>query len=73
MWLTLSGFIALAAGGLGSNAGAVVGGVLLGLLGAFSTYFFGAEYQQTVSVGLLLIVLLVKPAGLFGKGTVRPV
>ena len=73
MWLTLSGFIALAAGGLGSNAGALVGGLLLGLLGAFSTYFFGAEYQQTVSVGLLLIVLLVKPAGLFGKGTVRPV
>ncbi len=73
MWLTLSGFIALAAGGLGSNAGALVGGVLLGLLSAFSTYFFGAEHQQTVSVGLLLIVLLVKPAGLFGKGMVRQV
>lgn len=73
MWLTLSGFIALAAGGLGSNAGALVGGLLLGLLGAFSTHFFGAEQQQTVSVGLLLLVLLVKPAGLFGKGTVRHV
>lgn len=73
MWLTLSGFIALAAGGLGSNVGALVGGLLLGLLSAFSTYFFGAEHQQTVSVGLLLMVLLVKPAGLFGKGTVRHV
>ncbi|KAB7627417.1 branched-chain amino acid ABC transporter permease [Verminephrobacter eiseniae] len=73
IWLTLSGFIALATGGLGSNAGALVGGSLLGLFCAFSTYFFGAEYQQTVSVGLLLIVLLLKPAGLFGKGTVRPV
>lgn len=73
MWLTLSGFIALAAGGLGSNVGALVGGVSLGLLSAFSTYFFGAEYQQTVSVGLLLVVLLVKPEGLFGKGTVRHV
>ncbi|MDB5846410.1 MAG: inner-rane translocator [Rhodoferax sp.] len=73
MWLTLSGFIALAAGGLGSNLGALVGGLLLGLLSAFSTYFFGAEYQQTVSVGLLLLVLLVKPAGLFGKSVARPV
>jgi branched-chain amino acid transport system permease protein len=73
MWLTLSGFIALAVGGLGSNIGALVGGVLLGLLGAFSTYFFGAEYQQTVSVGVLLLVLLVRPAGLFGKSMVRPV
>lgn len=73
MWLTLSGFIALAAGGLGSNLGALVGGVLLGLLSAFSTYFFGAEHQQSVSVGLLLLVLLVKPAGLFGKGVVRQV
>jgi branched-chain amino acid transport system permease protein len=73
MWLTLSGFIALAAGGLGSNLGALVGGVLLGLLSAFGTYFFGAEYQQTVSVGILLLVLLVKPAGLFGKSVVRSV
>ncbi|MDY0748053.1 branched-chain amino acid ABC transporter permease [Paucibacter sp. R3-3] len=73
MWLTLSGFIALAAGGLGSNLGALVGGLLLGLLGALSTYFFGAQYQQSVSVGLLLLVLLVKPAGLFGTSSVRHV
>lgn len=73
MWLTLSGFIALAAGGLGSNLGALVGGLLLGLLSAFGTYFFGAEYQQSVSVGILLVVLLVRPAGLFGKSVVRSV
>jgi branched-chain amino acid transport system permease protein len=73
MWLTLSGFIALAAGGLGSNLGALVGGLLLGLLSAFGAYFFGAEYQHTVSVGILLLVLMVKPAGLFGKSVVRTV
>jgi branched-chain amino acid transport system permease protein len=73
MWLTLSGFIALAVGGLGSNVGALTGGVLLGLTGAFSAYFLGGDYQQTVSVGLLLIVLLLRPSGLFGKGKVRPV
>lgn len=72
-WLTLFGFIALAVGGLGSNVGALVGGLLLGLLGAFATYFFGAQYQQTISVSLLMIVLLVKPAGLFGTTTTRQV
>lgn len=73
MWLTLFGFIALAVGGLGSNIGALVGGLLLGLLGALSTYFIGAQYQQSISVGLLMIVLLVRPAGLFGNTVARQV
>jgi branched-chain amino acid transport system permease protein len=71
--LTLNGFIALAVGGLGSNVGAIVGGASLGLLSAFATYFFGGEYQQTIAVGLLMIVLLVQPEGLFGARRVRPV
>ena len=71
--LTLNGFIALAFGGLGSNAGALLGGAALGLLSAIATYFFGGEYQNTIAVGLLMIVLLVKPEGLFGKKTVRAV
>jgi branched-chain amino acid transport system permease protein len=71
--LTLNGFIALAVGGLGSNVGALVGGVALGLLNAFTSYFIGGEYQQTVSVGLLMLVLLLKPEGLLGSKNVRPV
>jgi len=71
--LTLNGFIALAVGGLGSNTGALVGGAALGILSAVATYFVGGEYQQTISVGLLMIVLLLKPAGLFGSQSVRPV
>ena len=71
--LTLNGFIALAVGGLGSNIGALVGGAALGLLSAFATYFFGGEYQQTIAVGLLMVVLLVQPEGLFGAKRVRPV
>ncbi|VTU36646.1 LIV-I protein H [Variovorax sp. PBS-H4] len=71
--LTLSGFIALAVGGLGSNAGALIGGAALGLLNAFASYYFGGEYQQTISVGLLLLVLLIKPEGLLGAKNVRPV
>ena len=71
--LTLNGFIALAVGGLGSNAGALVGGAALGLLSAVATYFIGGEYQNTVAVGLLMVVLLLKPEGLFGARNVRPV
>jgi branched-chain amino acid transport system permease protein len=71
--LTLYGFIALAAGGLGSNLGALVGGLALGLFSTFATYFFGGEYQQTIAVGLLIIILLLKPEGLFGQRQVRAV
>ncbi|MBX9965506.1 MAG: branched-chain amino acid ABC transporter permease [Burkholderiales bacterium] len=71
--LTLNGFVALAVGGLGSNLGALVGGLLLGVIGAFATYYLGGEYQQTIAVGLLMLVLLVKPAGLFGSASIRPV
>ena len=71
--LTLNGFIALAVGGLGSNVGALIGGFALGLLNAFASYFFGGEYQQTIAVGLLMVVLLIKPEGLLGSRNVRPV
>ena len=60
-------------GGLGSNIGALIGGVALGLLNAFASYWFGGEYQQTIAVGLLMVVLLVKPEGLLGSKNVRPV
>jgi len=71
--LTLNGFIALAVGGLGSNMGALIGGIALGLLNAFASHWFGGEYQQTLAVGLLLTVLLVKPEGLLGSRKLRPV
>jgi len=71
--LSLNGFIALAVGGLGSNTGALVGGAALGLLSAVATYLIGGEYQNTVAVGLLMVVLLLKPEGLFGAKNVRPV
>ena len=71
--LTLNGFIAIAVGGLGSSVGAVVGGLALGLLSAFATFFFGGQFQQTIAVGLLMIVLLVRPEGLFGARGMRMV
>ena len=48
-------------------------GVALGLFQTVATYLFGGEYQQTIAVGLLMVVLLAKPEGLFGSKKVRPV
>jgi branched-chain amino acid transport system permease protein len=71
--LTLNGFIAIAVGGLGSNLGAVIGGLALGMMSSFAAYLFGGEYQQTVAIGILILVLVIKPEGLFGSKQVRPV
>ncbi len=69
----MNGFIALAIGGLGSTAGALTGGMLLGLLTAFATHFFGGAFQNSISTGLLIILLLARPQGLFGVRGARMV
>ncbi len=71
--LGLSGFIALAVGGIGSSVGALVGGAILGTLTALTTYYFGAQYQKTIAIGLLILLLVVRPQGLFGTTQVRQV
>lgn len=71
--LTLNGFIALAVGGLGSTLGAVVGGLALGLLASLATALVGGQFANTFAIGLLMLVLLVRPEGVFGAKNVRPV
>lgn len=71
--LTLDGFIALAIGGIGSNLGALVGGLVFGVITTLVAYVFGSEFQQTIAVGTLVVLLTVMPSGLFGKKGVRRV
>lgn len=71
--LTLNGFIAIAVGGLGSNVGALIGGWLLGLSTVIAASLFGNEYQYTLSVGLLVLVLMVRPQGLIASSLPRKV
>ena len=71
--LTLNGFVALALGGIGSNLGALIGGLILGLITAFGTHFFGGEFQNTISIGLLILFLIIRPQGLFGSAKMRQV
>jgi branched-chain amino acid transport system permease protein len=60
-------------GGFGSIPGAIIGGVLLGILENLSGYFFNAGIKQVSTYILLILVLIVRPSGLFGAVTVRKV
>jgi len=60
-------------GGFGSIPGAIVGGMLLGVLENLSGYFFNAGIKQVSTYILLILVLVVRPSGLFGVAPVRKV
>jgi len=63
----ISGFIAAILGGFGSAGGAFVGGIMLGLAQAAAIVVFGAGYKNVAGLSILLLFLLLRPAGLFGK------
>jgi branched-subunit amino acid ABC-type transport system permease component len=63
----VNGFIAAVIGGLGSSSGAVLGGLLLGVLEGIFSRYTGASAAEVLAIGLLIILLLVRPAGLRGK------
>ena len=60
-------------GGFGSIPGAIVGGMLLGVIENLSGYFFNAGIKQVSTYILLILVLVVRPIGLFGTAPVRKV
>jgi branched-chain amino acid transport system permease protein len=74
--IQLYAFAAATVGGFSSPAGAVLGGLLVGvtenLVGTYVT-FIGTELKLTVALAMIIIVLLVRPSGLFGRTTVRRV
>lgn len=65
--LLIPAFAAMILGGIGSPLGAVAGGVLLGIASELSVPFVGPSYKIAVAFALLLLVLLLRPRGLFGK------
>ncbi len=64
--LGLKGFVAATLGGLGSGAGAIVGGLLLGLVEAMTAGYVSSSYKDAVPFVLILVVLFFMPRGLFG-------
>ncbi|MBV8424952.1 MAG: branched-chain amino acid ABC transporter permease, partial [Candidatus Eremiobacteraeota bacterium] len=64
---TVKGFEIIIIGGLGSIPGALAGGLLLGVAESLGTIMLAPEYQNAYGFLLVLLVLLIRPVGLFGK------
>ncbi len=67
-WLLLPMFAAAIMGGLGNPLGAIVGAVIIGIAQQVSSSFINPAYGPGVAFVLLVIVLVLQPQGLFGKG-----
>jgi len=67
----IQGLIAAVLGGLGSPAGAMFGGILIGLADAFWSGYFGVAYRDAAVFGILILVLIFRPAGLLGRAEVE--
>lgn len=67
MDLGLKGFCAVIMGGLGSSPGAVLGGLILGLLETFGSFFLSG-YKDAIAFALFLLVLFIRPRGITGRG-----
>jgi branched-chain amino acid transport system permease protein len=65
--LAIKGFTVAILGGLGNSTGAVVGGIVIGLLEAFSISVMPLAYKDAIAIAVLLLILFVRPSGLLGK------
>jgi len=64
---TVKGFEIIVIGGLGSIPGALIGGLLLGVVESLGAAFISSPYQNAYGFALVLLVLMVRPYGLFGE------
>jgi len=71
--LGLKGFAAAILGGMGSSFGAVLGGLLLGVIEALGAGYVSSAYKDAIAFILLLLVLVLRPQGLLGRGGIERV
>ncbi|HVE86775.1 MAG TPA: branched-chain amino acid ABC transporter permease [Myxococcales bacterium] len=67
LYVGLKAFVAAVVGGIGQVPGAMVGALLLGLIEEFVVGYTASSWREAVAFGVLIVVLLVKPEGLFGR------
>ena len=65
--LGIKSFIAAVLGGIGSIPGAMIGGIVIGLLEIFIKVYLAPGWYEAITYSILIVVLLVKPAGIMGK------
>jgi branched-chain amino acid transport system permease protein len=63
----IKGFIAMSIGGLSSIVGSVIAGFLLGIIESYTIGLISSKFSDTIVFALLMVVLIIKPSGLFGK------
>jgi len=63
----IKGFIAMSIGGLSSIVGSVIAGFLLGIIESYTIGLISSKFSDTIAFALLMVVLIIKPSGLFGK------
>lgn len=73
MLFGLKAFVAAVLGGIGNLPGAVVGGLIMGLSEEMVVAYLSSTYRDALAFGLLILILLFKPAGLFGQTRVEKV
>lgn len=67
MMYGLKAFVAAVLGGIGSIPGAVVGGIVLGIAEVIGIAFLSSSYKDAIAFGILILILIIKPTGIFGK------
>lgn len=65
--LAIKGFTVAILGGMGNSMAAIAAGLLLGIIEAFSVNFLPLSFQDAISISILLIILFIRPHGLFGS------
>jgi branched-chain amino acid transport system permease protein len=73
MWATFKGLIAMMIGGLGSIPGAILGGLVLGVVEAHSQWHFGPQVRDLIAYLLLFACLVLRPGGILGETPARSV
>ena len=66
--MSIKGIAVMLIGGLGSIYGAMVGGILLGVVEVLSVGYLASSYRDGFSFALMILVLLIRPRGLFSTG-----
>lgn len=66
-WITNKAYIAAVIGGIGSLPGAVVGGITLGIIESFVSVYMTTALRDVFSFTFLIVLLLFRPSGFFGK------
>ncbi|MGY1550524.1 branched-chain amino acid ABC transporter permease [Microbacterium sp. A588] len=69
----LKGFVAMAIGGFGSLKGAAIGGLLLGVSEQLLSLYWTSNYEVLAGLVLLIVVLMIRPTGIFGRPALREV